>query len=448
MGLNKKKRKHNDYDSPSVAPSTIKKALYSQERKLRDEVANTQCAICQDNTLTNPASLTPCKHTFCRMCIEEWFKTAIAANKCPCCRQLVESVLEPYGIIDGELAWRESDIIILQERDECDMSDDDSEIIAENYPGFEDVFQDEYEDCEEMVFMSTRDEPSSLEWERREAHALRIRRRNRRERREREQSFFDRTDSFRQVIGEIREMVRKKRSLEIEHSIGCNGDRITQAIHMQMNEAESKPIYCNKIRDAYEDASSTERKALLSRPHSRNAKLLLARQKKKTNLGISSNTTTSTSASLASSSTVLSSSHLNVLKQSIASTKSNSISILNVIPPVSCNKGSDVEISSHASSSDSNSDDDLEVIPPASKIEIAQVYSTDENEIIRDVMNLTDDKRSGDNPSPRANNITCVKLDDDAKSTGTLVDTDEDNLYSPVIKIRQSTVEDTLLAYL
>ena len=58
----------------------------SQENNKKDKLANsliTKCTICLDQ-ITNPATLKPCEHQFCKDCIEKWLKKSSA---CPDCKK-------------------------------------------------------------------------------------------------------------------------------------------------------------------------------------------------------------------------------------------------------------------------------------------------------------------------------------------------------------------------
>lgn len=56
--------------------------VYMDESSIDDEF---KCSIC--NEPFEQATSTPCDHTFCRPCIEQWLQTASGCVSCPTCRE-------------------------------------------------------------------------------------------------------------------------------------------------------------------------------------------------------------------------------------------------------------------------------------------------------------------------------------------------------------------------
>ncbi|KAH6693825.1 putative SLX8 protein [Plectosphaerella plurivora] len=73
--------------SPVVAPAPEPAAAAKNANRI--EFAAFQCAICMDNA-TNLA-VTHCGHMFCSECLQSALTTETTRNKCPICRQKVET---------------------------------------------------------------------------------------------------------------------------------------------------------------------------------------------------------------------------------------------------------------------------------------------------------------------------------------------------------------------
>ena len=75
----------------AAAMSQEAAASGSREAQARPEEAREEemCPICLD-ALDVPTHIIPCRHTFCRRCIERW---AADRNNCPLCRQIIGTLV-------------------------------------------------------------------------------------------------------------------------------------------------------------------------------------------------------------------------------------------------------------------------------------------------------------------------------------------------------------------
>lgn len=75
----------------AAAMSQEAAASGSREAQARPEEAHEEemCPICLD-ALADPTHVIPCRHTFCRRCIERW---AADRNNCPLCRQIIGTLV-------------------------------------------------------------------------------------------------------------------------------------------------------------------------------------------------------------------------------------------------------------------------------------------------------------------------------------------------------------------
>ena len=87
---------------------------FPTERVLSDEnhTAEFICAICQ--CLVEYPKLTPCSHTFCGACIDEWMK--VGQMNCPTCKNMYEGEtavkLAEEGLGKAEESGRETPLYI------------------------------------------------------------------------------------------------------------------------------------------------------------------------------------------------------------------------------------------------------------------------------------------------------------------------------------------------